>query len=144
MLRAERSPVLRAQDLDWNLLNPAFQRDPYQHYRWERDHGTVHVLSAGDHTYYRIIGYDEIVTVLTDTETFSSRTTNELGWLVFRDPPEHDKLRQAIAKAFTPRAIAVLDAPVAEIVTDLWNHVLKRDELRLNRIGIERSRWRGN
>jgi len=124
MLRAESSPVLRAQDLDWNLLNPAFQRDPYQHYRWERDHGAVHVLSAGDHTYYRIIGYDEIVTVLTDTQTFSSRTTNELGWLVFRDPPEHDKLRQAIAKAFTPRAIAVLDAPVAEIVTDLWNHVL--------------------
>ena len=64
MLRAESSPVLRAQDLDWNLLNPAFQRDPYQHYRWERDHGTVHVLSAGDHTYYRIIGYDEIATVL--------------------------------------------------------------------------------
>jgi hypothetical protein len=32
-------------------------------------------LSAGDHTYYRIIGYDEIVTVLTDTQTFSSRTT---------------------------------------------------------------------
>ena len=38
------------------------------------------------------------------------------GWMNFRDPPAHDRLRQPVAKAFTPRAIAELEPEIQDIV----------------------------
>lgn len=36
-------------------------------------------------------------------------------WLVFRDPPEHTRLRQLMGRAFTMKAVETLRAPVEEI-----------------------------
>lgn len=40
-------------------------------------------------------------------------------WLVFRDPPEHTRLRALMAAAFTMKAVADLRASVEELVDDL-------------------------
>lgn len=37
-------------------------------------------------------------------------------WMVFRDPPEHTRLRRLFTRAFTPRAVEALRRPVEEIV----------------------------
>jgi cytochrome P450 len=38
------------------------------------------------------------------------------GWMNFRDDPEHQRLREPVRAAFTPRAVAALERDVREIV----------------------------
>lgn len=44
-------------------------------------------------------------------------------WLVFRDPPEHTRLRQLMGRAFTMRAVEVLRPGVEEICTILTDRL---------------------
>ena len=46
------------------------------------------------------------------------RTVVELlsGWMNFRDPPEHDRLREPVRRAFTPRALERLEQDVENVV----------------------------
>ncbi len=41
------------------------------------------------------------------------------GWMVFRDPPTHTRLREPVRRAFTPRVMARLSDAVQETVTEL-------------------------
>ncbi|MFN0026184.1 MAG: cytochrome P450 [Acidimicrobiales bacterium] len=43
------------------------------------------------------------------------------GWMVFRDPPTHTRLREPVRRAFTPRVMARLREAVEETVTELIN-----------------------
>jgi cytochrome P450 len=38
------------------------------------------------------------------------------GWMVFHDPPQHERLRGPVRRAFTPRAVDALRPHVAEVV----------------------------
>ena len=40
-------------------------------------------------------------------------------WMVFRDPPEHTRLRRLVGTAFTPRSIEALADPVSRVVDQL-------------------------
>src|SRR6185436_2769689 len=40
------------------------------------------------------------------------------GWMNFRDPPTHTRLREPVKAAFTPRAVAKLEAEVQQIVDE--------------------------
>ncbi len=41
------------------------------------------------------------------------------GWMVFRDPPEHERLRGPVHRAFTPRTVARLETRVEGVVHEL-------------------------
>jgi cytochrome P450 len=41
------------------------------------------------------------------------------GWMVFRDPPVHTRLREPVRAAFTPRRIAHLESAIETIADDL-------------------------
>jgi hypothetical protein len=40
------------------------------------------------------------------------------GWMNFRDPPVHDRLREPVKRAFTPRALERLEQDVEQVVSD--------------------------
>ena len=42
-------------------------------------------------------------------------------WMVFRDPPEHTRLRQLVGTVFNPKALEALTAPVARVVDQLFD-----------------------
>jgi cytochrome P450 len=46
-------------------------------------------------------------------------------WMVFRDPPEHTRLRRLVSTAFTPRSIEALAEPVGRIVDQLLDALPK-------------------
>ncbi|NDG38807.1 MAG: cytochrome P450, partial [Betaproteobacteria bacterium] len=48
-------------------------------------------------------------------------------WMVFRDPPEHTRLRRLVGTAFTPRSIEALAEPVGRVVDQLLD-ALPRDQ----------------
>jgi cytochrome P450 len=53
------------------------------------------------------------------------------GWLVFKDPPVHTRLRSLIARAFTPKALASVRLNVERIVTLLVEDLEGRSEIDL-------------
>ena len=41
------------------------------------------------------------------------------GWMIFRDPPTHTRLREPVKAAFTPRRVASFEARIQEIVDEV-------------------------
>lgn len=55
---------------------------------------------------------------------------SELGrWMLYRDPPDHTRLRGLAVRAFTPRTIEGLRPRIAEIVEDLVDRVAERGSM---------------
>ena len=54
-----------------------------------------------------------------------ARTVVDLlaGWMIFRDPPAHTRLREPVRGAFTPRRMAVLEGVVRRAVEGLLDEV---------------------
>ncbi|MBV9325795.1 MAG: cytochrome P450, partial [Chloroflexi bacterium] len=49
-------------------------------------------------------------------------------WMLFRDPPEHTRLRRLVAEAFTPRSVERLRDRMRAIVADLLDPLQRRSE----------------
>ena len=131
-----------ARALDLRRLPEKFYRDPYPVYRAlarERARQThARRLVAAD-------GYDDLVAVYKDTETFSSDKREEFRpkygesplyehhttSLVFNDAPLHSRVRRLIAGALTPRAIADLAPDLEALVADLLDAIDGRGEVDL-------------
>jgi len=62
--------------------------------------------------------YDAVRAVLRDPHTFSSRVLDTPA-LLFLDPPDHDRIRHTVNRAFTPRNIALLEPSIDEIASSL-------------------------
>jgi cytochrome P450 len=45
------------------------------------------------------------------------------GWMVFRDPPVHTRLREPVRAAFTPRRVSALEATVSRIADGLLDEL---------------------
>jgi cytochrome P450 len=52
-------------------------------------------------------------------------------WLVFRDPPDHTRLRALLARAFTPRALAAIRPNIERITTHLLDDMAGQDRVDL-------------
>jgi cytochrome P450 StaP len=48
-------------------------------------------------------------------------------WMIFRDPPDHTRLRRAMAPAFGPAALAELEGEIAGIARFLFDQAEQRD-----------------
>src|SRR5262249_56261359 len=57
-----------------------------------------------------------------DSLLYEHHTTS----LVFNDPPLHTRVRRIIAGAFTPRAIAAMEAPIIALVDRLLDGLAQR------------------
>src|SRR5581483_5387564 len=106
-----------------DLKSPANVQDPFPVYRWLREHDPVHWSASWNA--WAVTRFDDVLAMLSQPLKFSSdrfRKVDEayasdrpavkavgeiLGrWLVFRDPPDHDRLRDLLQRSFTPRVIA--------------------------------------
>ena len=133
----------RPTDLD--LKSWANVQDPFPVYAWLREHEPVHwseSLRA-----WAVTRWDDVVDVFNRPETFSSdrfRKADEryaierpavravadvLGhWLVFRDPPDHDRLRQLLQASFTPKQLASSRDRIQATVDALLDQIVARGE----------------
>jgi hypothetical protein len=106
--------------LDLDLKTPANVRDPFPVYAFLREHEPVHrSQSLGA---WVVTRYDDVLEVFAQPERFSSDRFRKAGaaserpavqavsavlrhWLVFRDAPDHTRLRALLQKSFTPRQL---------------------------------------
>src|SRR5512143_675918 len=100
--------------------------DPYRAYKRLRDEQPVAALDLFMGPGYLVTRYDDVRTVLTDPQTYSSHSNaNGIGLVMGRtilemDAREHTRHRSIIAPAFVPKALrSDLPAVVGSIVDEL-------------------------
>jgi pimeloyl-[acyl-carrier protein] synthase len=118
----------------FNPLLPEFHADPYPFYRRLREEDPVHQSPLG---FWVLTRYDDCVTALRDgrfgREAFAQLLADVYGdgtgvgalprSMLFRDPPDHTRLRALVSKAFTPRVIDQMREHIQEIVDRLLDRV---------------------
>jgi cytochrome P450 len=125
-----------------DLLSPEAVADPYAFFGALREHDPVHWNAA--HRSWVITRYDDVAAGFLDRRLSSDRVDtvyqNKLtpeqqvqraptyrvlsDWMVFKDPPNHTRLRNLVKRAFTPRAVAALEGRIVDVV----EHVLDLPE----------------
>ncbi|HEX9314124.1 MAG TPA: cytochrome P450, partial [Actinomycetota bacterium] len=130
----------------FNPLDPEAHADPYPQYRRLREHAP---MLRGPLGYWVLSRYADIAAVLRDPRfgvgideaaLMMAMTQDGPGvativelsrWMLFRDPPDHTRLRGLVSKAFTPRALEAVRPRVVEIVKRLLDDFAGRDEVDL-------------
>ncbi len=122
-------------------LSPEFRANPYPYYDILRN-GAPIVYMPGWNMWF-LTRHKDCVALLRDNrvghEILRVRTRDEMGmsdiealpeshqarikmqskWMLFRDPPDHTRLRGLVHKAFTPRMVQNLRAHIARITDEL-------------------------
>lgn len=122
---------------DLRALPDEFYADPFPFYHALRRHDPVHCGPDGS---YFLTRYEDVVAVYQDHHTWSSDKRIEFApkfgasplyehhttSLVFRDPPDHTRIRKLFAPAFTPKALAALEPRVVRFVDGLLDRAAAR------------------
>jgi cytochrome P450 len=123
-------------DVLYDPYAPEFIADPYPFYHRLRAEDPVHRSATGAWVLTR---YDDVVMVLRD-ERFGRKGFEPLlaalfgaeagqplvTSMLFRDPPDHTRLRSLVNRAFTPRVVEGLKPRIQEIVDGLLDDVRDR------------------
>ncbi|MEY9912485.1 cytochrome P450 [Catenulispora sp. MAP12-49] len=116
----------------YNPFDPDYVKNPYPQLKALREEEPVYRSPIG---FWMLTRYDDINTALRDTERYSvdhrnasvmvveEQDPNYIPVILFRDPPDHTRLRKLLAKAFTPpfverfrpRMLALLDGLMDEV-----------------------------
>ena len=126
--------------VDDEVLRSDRVEDPHPYFRLMREQDPVHWNEK--YRAWFIHRYDDVTDALRDSRFSSARIQPALDrlspeqrderrptydilmdWLVFRDPPDHTRLRKLVSRAFTPRAVEswrsranqVVDQPLREL-----------------------------
>jgi cytochrome P450 len=122
---------------DLRELPEAFYEDPFPYYARLRRWDPVHREPDGS---YFLTRYDDVVAVYQDHHRFSSDKRVEFApkfgdsplyehhttSVVFRDPPDHTRIRKLFAPAFTPKALTALEPRVERLVDALLDRAAAR------------------
>jgi pimeloyl-[acyl-carrier protein] synthase len=123
-----------SSEVQFNPLLPEFHANPYPFYRRLREEDPVHHSPLG---IWVLTRYDDAVMVLRDPrfgrEGIAELQEARLGAdsvrpastrdMLFRDPPDHTRLRALVSRAFTPRSVEAMRPHIQEIVDGLLDRV---------------------
>jgi len=106
-------------------------REPWDDYRWLRDHDPVHrVDHPSKGTFWVLSRFDDVFDAVRDTTTFSSAQgltpdSDVMGFfegqaapLVMLDPPEHTAMRRLVSRPMTPSRVDALAPTIAAFVDE--------------------------
>ena len=128
----------------FNPFDPLTHADPYPAYRRLREEDPVHQPFPG---VWILTRYRDCAALLRDERASSDRRKSELYELfirslpeppdpealvpsmLFLDPPDHDRLRGLVHKAFTPRRVEALRARIEELVGVLLDDARERGQM---------------
>ena len=110
-------------ELYYDPYDRAIGADPHPVWRRMRDEAPLYRNERFD--FFALSRFQDVLDASVDTETYSSARGTLLEMMgkelpirpmIFMDPPEHDRLRALVSRAFTPRHIAELEPSIRAIV----------------------------
>jgi cytochrome P450 len=145
--RAARDRAAASGTLVWDPFDPAWARDPYPVYATLRRSNPVHRSPFGFWVFTR---HADCLALLRDKRassdgrnidatdfpairdrqiidgTGAGAVLAEMAPFIFRDPPDHTRLRGLVQKAFTPRVVEGLRPRIEQICGALLDAALER------------------
>jgi cytochrome P450 len=131
--------------IDLDFKSPANVRDPFPLYGWLREHEPL--CWSGAMNAWAVTRYADVLEIFSRPERFSSDRFRKLDakyasrrpavqavgeiladWLVFRDPPDHTRLRSLLQKSFTPTHLERSRARVQATIDALLDLAAARGE----------------
>jgi hypothetical protein len=109
--------------VDVDLFTPEFQRDPYPTYARLREHAPIYREPRFGN--YVLTRFADVHAALRDHASFSSAQgvapfgATSAPSLTSLDPPQHDRLRALVNKAFSPRRVTESRAQIESLTRDL-------------------------
>ncbi|SES45755.1 cytochrome P450 [Rhizobium sp. NFR03] len=102
------------------------QGEPYAHYAWLRENAPVMRVAHGDLDVWIVTRYDDVRAALRRPKLFQSQVTDnrELAFITAMDDPDHARLRQVVASAFTPKVIASVESQVRQTASKLLDDMI--------------------
>lgn len=132
-----------ASPVEFNPFIPEFRDNPYRLYRQLRQADPVHWSDTFN--FWVLTRYADCVRVLRhskasanprDWERYNDyvealggqgpAADMEQQWMLFRNPPDHTRLRKLVTKAFTPRVVEAMRPHIQTIVDELLDRVAAR------------------
>ena len=114
---------------EFDPYSVAFFEDPWATYRWLRDEAPVyHHERLG---FWAVSRYEDCVEVHRDHATYTStrgvtldqlrsaafgRVVDQIASIIMMDPPEHERMRKLVSRAFTPRRMAAMEPVVERVI----------------------------
>src|SRR6266850_1139283 len=125
---------MASTEVEFNPFLPEFHADPYPFYHRLRAADPVHRTPMG---LWVLTRYDDVVSAMRDprfgregfdqilADVYGEDTTNasRARSMLFRDPPDHTRLRGLVSQAFTPRVIERMRSHIQDIVNRLLDRV---------------------
>ena len=140
---------MKLQSIDWRPEDPAILANPYPIFSRMRDEDPCYWSDRLRS--WVITRYDDVKAMCLDKERLSSDRLRPFFqslpgseasriseiirylslWMVFKDPPEHTRLRKLTAKVFSARAMQAMRPQVETIADQLLDALGERDEFDL-------------
>jgi cytochrome P450 len=109
--------------MEWDPFDEDIDTDPYETWRHLRDHAPLYRNDRFD--FWALSRFADVEAAHRDPKTFISGRGTVLeqmgpdlaatGMMIFLDPPEHDRLRQLVSRAFTNRRVTELEDHIREV-----------------------------
>ena len=134
--------------VDDEVLRPDRVDDPHPYFQLMRENDPVHWNEK--YRAWFIYRYDDVTDALRESRFSSARIQPALDrlspeqraerqptydvlmdWLVFRDPPDHTRLRKLVSRAFTPRAIESWRLRATQVVDDTLAELSGKESVNL-------------
>jgi len=137
--------------IDDEILSAERTVDPYPYFAELREHDPIHwneryrawFVHRFDDVWEGLrdprFSSDRILPVfetkLTDEQRDDRRPTFDIlqHWLVFKDPPDHTRLRRLLNQAFTPRSVQAWRPRIEDVVDEMVSKVAKMEHFDLIR-----------
>jgi cytochrome P450 len=113
--------------IGFDPFSEEFFDDPYDLYRRMRDQEPVSFNER--YGFWALFRYEDVSRAHKEWQTFSSshgvdlstlskppELIRQLQSIIMMDPPDHDRLRSLVSRAFTPRAVMTLEPMVREVI----------------------------
>ncbi|TDD73759.1 cytochrome P450 [Actinomadura darangshiensis] len=133
---AQPARSFRAPEID--IIDPGvYERGgvPHRQFQWLRDNDPVHWHqdpNDGVPGFWAVTRHEDVVSVSRRADPYSSHARTAMfeefssddidmygQMMLFRDPPDHTKLRSLVNKGFTPRMIGRLEEHIRRICNEL-------------------------
>jgi cytochrome P450 len=110
-------------EIYYDPFDRAIGADP--HPVWRRMREEAPLYRNDRHDFWALSRFQDVLDASVDVETYSSARGTVLEMMgknlpirpmIFMDPPDHDKLRALVSRAFIPRRIADLEPSIRQIV----------------------------